>query len=41
VDEIHELGKKVFTWTVNHPHAIERAKSMGVDGITSDFPDRI
>ena len=35
------MGKKVFTWTVNHPLEIERARSMKVDGITSDYIDRI
>lgn len=35
------MGKKVFTWTVNHPLEIARAKSMKVDGITSDFVDRL
>jgi glycerophosphoryl diester phosphodiesterase len=41
VKKAQNLGKKVFTWTVNHPLEIERAKSMKVDGITSDYVDRI
>ena len=36
-----EMGKKVFVWTVNDAREIRRAKDMGVNGITSDFPDRI
>ena len=36
-----ELGKKVFTWTVNDKREIERAKLLGVDGITSNYIDRI
>ena len=41
VKKAQSLGKKVFTWTVNHPLEIERAKSMKVDGITGDYVDRI
>lgn len=35
------LGYKVNVWTVNDVRAIERMKSYNVDGIISDFPDRI
>jgi glycerophosphoryl diester phosphodiesterase len=34
-------GLKVMLWTVNKPDAIARAKALGVDGIISDFPDRL
>ncbi|MCF4100816.1 glycerophosphodiester phosphodiesterase [Gillisia sp. M10.2A] len=37
----HEAGFIVNVWTVNEPEAIERMKSFGVDGIISDFPDRL
>lgn len=37
----HEAGLKVNTWTVNHPFAIERLRQFGVDGIMSDYPDRL
>lgn len=37
----HHLGKQVFTYTVNERHDIQRMRDMGVDGIVSDFPDRI
>jgi len=37
----HNLGKQVFTYTVNERHDIQRMRDMGVDGIVSDFPDRI
>ena len=37
----HNLGKQVFTYTVNERHDIQRMREMGVDGIVSDFPDRI
>lgn len=32
---------KVFTYTVNNLNPIKRIKSYGVDGIISDFPDRL
>jgi glycerophosphoryl diester phosphodiesterase len=41
VDAIHEAGFKVYTWTVNDPEDIERLKKMGVDGIFSDYPERL
>ncbi|MCH4551622.1 glycerophosphodiester phosphodiesterase [Aestuariibaculum lutulentum] len=34
-------GYKVNTWTVNDEETIARMKSYGVDGIISDYPDRI
>ncbi|MBN2334389.1 glycerophosphodiester phosphodiesterase, partial [Candidatus Bathyarchaeota archaeon] len=41
VDAAHSLGLKVYPWTVNEPHDIERVKKMGVDGVITDYPDRI
>lgn len=41
VDDAHERGMKVFVWTVNAPDDIVRVKSLGVDGIFSDYPDRL
>ena len=37
----HNVGRQVFTYTVNEPADISRLRDMGVDGIISDFPDRI
>ncbi|MBI4003023.1 MAG: glycerophosphoryl diester phosphodiesterase [Nitrospira defluvii] len=37
----HNLGRLVFTYTVNEPADIRRMRDLGVDGIVSDFPDRI
>jgi glycerophosphoryl diester phosphodiesterase len=34
-------GYKVYTWTVNDVKTINRMKSYHVDGIISDFPDRL
>jgi len=41
VHEARQLGLKVIVWTVNEPHDIERMINMGVDGIISDYPDRL
>ncbi len=38
---VQENGFKVFPWTVNSAEAIQKIKSFNVDGIISDFPDRI
>jgi len=37
----HNLGRQVFVYTVNDPKDIRRMREMGVDGIVSDYPDRI
>jgi len=41
VTAAHRRKFKIFVWTVNKPQDIERMKSWGVDGIMSDYPDRI
>ncbi|MEN8790454.1 MAG: glycerophosphodiester phosphodiesterase [Flavobacteriaceae bacterium] len=41
IDAIQKAGFKVYTWTVNDPEEIEKLKKMGVDGIISDYPERI
>ena len=41
VNRCHENGLKILVWTVDSPKDIKRIKSMGVDGIFSNFPDRI
>lgn len=41
VARAHELGLKIFAWTVNESEDIARIKELGVDGIISDYPDRI
>jgi glycerophosphoryl diester phosphodiesterase len=36
LDELHDAGKTVITWTVNGPRQMVSAAEMGVDGIISD-----
>ncbi|GLU47728.1 glycerophosphodiester phosphodiesterase [Nocardiopsis ansamitocini] len=41
VRHVHEHGLTMFSWTVNSHSAIRRAIRDGVDGIISDYPDRV
>ena len=41
VRKAHKRRFKVFVWTVNKPTDIQEMKKLGVDGIFSDYPDRI
>ena len=38
VDSLHKLGKKVYTFTLNHPDNIQYALNCGVDGFFTDDP---
>ncbi|WP_367756788.1 glycerophosphodiester phosphodiesterase [Flavobacterium sp. WC2430] len=39
--QLQEKGFQVFPWTVNETEDIKRIKTYQVDGIISDFPDRL
>lgn len=39
--EATRKGFKVFTWTVNHEEDIHRLQHYTINGIISDFPDRL
>jgi glycerophosphoryl diester phosphodiesterase len=39
--EAHALGVRVIVWTVNENDDMQRLIDMGVDGITTDYPDRL
>jgi len=39
--EAQALGLKVIVWTVNAPAHIAAMMDLGVDGIISDYPDRV
>ncbi|MBX9904865.1 MAG: glycerophosphodiester phosphodiesterase [Burkholderiales bacterium] len=41
VREAQQAGLKVVVWTVNESRDIERMIDFGVDGIISDYPDRL
>jgi glycerophosphoryl diester phosphodiesterase len=35
------LGLRIIPWTVNEQADIERLIELGVDGIITDYPDRV
>lgn len=41
VKEAQALGLKVLPWTINNPADMERFIAWGVDGIITDYPDRL
>ena len=41
VRQLQAAGLKVLPWTVNDEAGWERLLAWGVDGITTDFPDRL
>ena len=41
INTLHNANIKANVWTVNDPLDIKRMKEYGVDGIMSDFPDRL
>jgi glycerophosphoryl diester phosphodiesterase len=41
IAEAQALGLKVVPWTVNDPAGIARLIDAGVDGLISDYPDRV
>jgi glycerophosphoryl diester phosphodiesterase len=41
VKDAHKRGIKVFVWTVNDEDDIKRMMALGIDGIFSNFPDRL
>lgn len=41
IQDLHQAGRLVFAYTANEPADIERLKTAGIDGIISDYPDRL
>jgi glycerophosphoryl diester phosphodiesterase len=41
LQEAHRLGLKVVVWTVNEPADMASLIELGVDGIVTDYPDRL
>lgn len=39
--EIQNAGINIITWTVNENNAIQQMKKLNINGIISDFPDKI
>jgi glycerophosphoryl diester phosphodiesterase len=41
VNRLHQAGIQVFTYTVDDPDQIEFARASGVDGLISNYPERL
>ena len=41
VGQAHDSGLAVIVWTVNEPETIAHLAALGVDGIISDYPERL
>jgi glycerophosphoryl diester phosphodiesterase len=41
VKDAHSRGLRIFIYTVNHPDDVKRMMSLKVDGVFSDYPDRV
>jgi glycerophosphoryl diester phosphodiesterase len=41
VKKAHEAGLQVVAWTINEPEQMQRLMDAGVDGIMTDYPDRL
>lgn len=41
VEDAHRRGLEVFIYTVNEPDDLVRMAALGVDGVISDFPERV
>jgi glycerophosphoryl diester phosphodiesterase len=39
--EAKAASLRVIPWTVNQPQDMERLIDLGVDGLISDYPDRL
>jgi len=38
IEEVHERGRQIMTWTVNSPRRMEEFANWGIDGLISDDP---
>jgi glycerophosphoryl diester phosphodiesterase len=41
VDDAHRRGLQVYVYTVNYPEDIDKMHKLGVDGVFTDFPERV
>ncbi|GLZ32599.1 putative glycerophosphoryl diester phosphodiesterase precursor [Lentzea sp. NBRC 105346] len=41
VDQAHEEGLKVIPWTVDDPARMHELIGLGIDGLITDYPDRL
>jgi len=41
VDDAHSRGLRVFVFTVDHPEDIRKMRELGVDGVFTNYPERV
>ncbi|MGB1455188.1 MAG: glycerophosphodiester phosphodiesterase, partial [Flavobacteriaceae bacterium] len=41
ISKIKSAGLQIFAWTVNKPEDIASLIDLGIDGIITDFPERV
>lgn len=41
IEEVHDEGLKVWAWTVNDEEEVRRLVNLGVDGLITDYPDKV
>ncbi|MBC2576434.1 glycerophosphoryl diester phosphodiesterase membrane domain-containing protein [Peptostreptococcus canis] len=41
IDKIHSLGKYVIVWTVNSDDSIEKFTKKNIDGVITDYPNKV
>ena len=41
IDVVHDMGLKVYVYTVNHQKDMAKMHKLGVDGVFTNFPERV
>ena len=41
IDQLHRRGKQLFVWTVNYEESVSKLLTLGIDGVITDYPDKI
>ncbi|TDU28780.1 glycerophosphoryl diester phosphodiesterase [Panacagrimonas perspica] len=41
IEDAHSRGLKIYAYTVNHPDDMSLLRDAGIDGVFSDYPDRV
>jgi glycerophosphoryl diester phosphodiesterase len=41
VRDAHNRGLRVFVFTVDHPEDIKKMRDLGVDGVFTNYPERV